>query len=207
MTIRRKLYEAANINGWITAEQAAAIAEQHFALLQSPEVVEVGAMSLAAYAWEYGIADTVQEDVGIYVAENWKRYVGQFNAAIAAITSFIEGDDRRSSTVEQRSSVGTGESPAGLASKAMEPSPTSYAEPSAPDEQHDIGQIAIKYGLMNSPTQYAHRNRIESALRTISDEGKSDAGTDGNSFDFWIKLQGVEYYINAKPTTPDEGGA
>lgn len=47
-------------------------------------LVEKVAMVLAAYAWEYGIADTVQEDVGLYVAENAKRYDGQARAALAA---------------------------------------------------------------------------------------------------------------------------
>lgn len=67
------------------------------------------------------------------------------------------------------------------------------------EQQEDIGKLAIKHGLMDSPTAFAHRNKIEQALRAISDEGKSDAGIGFGGFDFWIKLDGIEYYFNAKP--------
>ncbi len=70
----------------------------------------------------------------------------------------------------------------------------------AENEEQNIGELAIQNGLMDSPTAFAHRNRIEQALRTISDEGKSDAGIGFGAFDFWIKLQGIEYYFNVKPT-------
>lgn len=67
------------------------------------------------------------------------------------------------------------------------------------EKLQNIGEVAIQHGLIDSPTAFAHRDKIEAALRTISDEGKSDAGIGFGGFDFWIKLQGIEYYFNVKP--------
>ena len=68
----------------------------------------------------------------------------------------------------------------------------------------ELGEMAIQHGLIDSPTAYVHREKIEKALRSISDEGKSDAGVGFGGFDFWIKLNGIEYYINAKPKIPND---
>jgi hypothetical protein len=62
---------------------------------------------------------------------------------------------------------------------------------------NDLGKLAIEFGLIDSPTAFAHRDKIEGALRSISDDGKSDAGIGEDGFDFWIKIQGIEYYIHA----------
>lgn len=63
----------------------------------------------------------------------------------------------------------------------------------------DIGKIAIQHGIIDSPTLFMHRSKIEAALKTIADEGKIDVGIGLGSMDFWIKLQGIEYYIEATP--------
>jgi hypothetical protein len=68
------------------------------------------------------------------------------------------------------------------------------------NEQAGIGDLAIQHGLIDSPTAFAHRERLESALKGISDENKIDAGIGFGGFDFWIKLNGVEYHLHAKPT-------
>jgi hypothetical protein len=47
-------------------------------------VLERMAMALASHAWEYGKAQTIQEDVGLYVAENARRYRGDAQAALDA---------------------------------------------------------------------------------------------------------------------------
>lgn len=84
----------------------------------------------------------------------------------------------------------------------------SCASGSADGEKlQNIGEVAIQHGLIDSPTAFAHRDKIEAALRTISDEGKSDAGIGFGGFDFWIKLHGIEYYFNVKrKITQIEGG-
>jgi hypothetical protein len=62
----------------------------------------------------------------------------------------------------------------------------------------DMESLAVEHGLVDTPTFLAHRRRIESALRTISDDGFSDAGIGFGGMDFWIKMQGVEYHLDVK---------
>ena len=66
------------------------IAKEALALL--PTAGDVGeavvrvAAAIAAYEWEYGMADTVREDFGLYLAENNREYEGKAKAALATLT-------------------------------------------------------------------------------------------------------------------------
>lgn len=145
-SIRRKLYEAANINGWITAEQAAAIAEQHLALLESPEVVErevfieqvfeaLRSGKIQDIDTNWRMANKVlprdfspwrkQDQVEISACYRKVHLSDVLQAArdiinhyhSAAITSFIKGDESNRKAEQVKLSE----------EKANPPSPTSYA--------------------------------------------------------------------------------
>ena len=51
----------------------------------SSEVVEKVAAAIAAYEWEYGMAETVREDFGLYLAENKREYDGKAKAALSVV--------------------------------------------------------------------------------------------------------------------------
>lgn len=84
------------------------------ALLQSPEVVELVASAIESIEFP---AYRCNENV------TWKTASEMATAALAAITSFIEGDESRRKAEQVKLSE----------EKANPPSPTSYAEPPAPD--------------------------------------------------------------------------
>lgn len=49
----------------------------------------------------------------------------------------------------------------------------------------------------NAPILLAHE--ISDFLQSVKDEGSNiDSGTDGESGDLWIVIQGVEWYINIR---------
>jgi hypothetical protein len=75
------------------------------------------------------------------------------------------------------------------------------------NNMENIGKLAAQHGLIDSPTAFAHREKIEAAFKSISDENKCDAGIGLDGFDFWMKLQGIEYYFNVKTTKSTDGKA
>lgn len=77
---------------YVRLDEAIAIVREELDKEPTPEQIEVVAMALAAHAWEYGYSGSIQEDVGIYVAEHWGRYTGQAKAAIRALRKIGGGE-------------------------------------------------------------------------------------------------------------------
>ena len=65
-------------------------------------------------------------------------------------------------------------------------------------------QEQVKQMLDTIPPEWDKRpvllaEEISSFLESIKDEGTGiDSGTDGNSGDLWLTVQGVEYWINIR---------
>lgn len=66
------------------------------------------------------------------------------------------------------------------------------------EHEKELLKLGIQHRFLDSPTLIAAREKIRIALIAISDTGKIDAGMGGDGFDFWVKINGVEYYLGCK---------
>lgn len=71
------------------------------------------------------------------------------------------------------------------------------------NDKEELQALGIKHGFLDSPTIVAARNKFEEALTAISDDKRIDAGMGFGNFDFWVKLNGVEYMVTVKPPKSD----
>lgn len=71
----------------------------------------------------------------------------------------------------------------------------------------ELQEIGIQHGFLDSPTIIAARNKVHDALVSICDEDKIDSGMGFGEFDFWVKINGVEYIIIMKPPMQKDNGS
>jgi hypothetical protein len=65
---------------------------------------------------------------------------------------------------------------------------------------NDLQRLAIKHGLLDSLIAIAARNAFEKALIDLADNKRVYAGISEEGFDFWVKLNGIEYFVTIKPS-------
>lgn len=72
----------------------------------------------------------------------------------------------------------------------------------------ELQSLGIRHGFLDSPTIIAARNKVNDALVGISDGGVIDSGMGFGEFDFWVKINSIEYIIVMKPpmTKEDQPG-
>lgn len=65
---------------------------------------------------------------------------------------------------------------------------------------NEITEMAIQSGLETSHAELAAQQRFYSALQTIADGMKIEAGMGLGSLDFWLKIAGIEYVVQITST-------
>ena len=67
------------------------------------------------------------------------------------------------------------------------------------DDKKTLQAMAIEHGIIDSPTEIAARNKFDEAFIAIADDHKTDAGMGFGEWNFWVKINGVEYFVAIKP--------
>jgi hypothetical protein len=67
------------------------------------------------------------------------------------------------------------------------------------DKKDELRDLAIKNNVGDFTTLSA-AERFRVALKAIADENKIDNGIGMDSFDFWVKIAGFEWFVHIEPS-------